>query len=74
MPGKGCLPDNQRAEEFFGRLKVEFSYGRDWQGVVMEEFIGMLEGYMAWCRDRRRKSDLGYLSPLEHCRSLGLAA
>ena len=32
MSRKGCSPDNARAEGFFGRLKIEFFYGRDWNG------------------------------------------
>ena len=31
---------------FFGRLKVEFFCGRDWQGVAMDEFVGKLDGCM----------------------------
>lgn len=61
-------------EGFSGRLKAGSFYGRDWQGVTMDEFIGMLDGYMRWCRDERRKSDLGYLSPTQYRRSLGLVA
>ncbi|MGN0261332.1 MAG: IS3 family transposase [Eggerthellaceae bacterium] len=74
MSRKGHSPDNSRMEGFFGRLKVEFFYGRDWQGVTMDEFMGMLDGYMIWYRDRRRKSDLGYVSPMQYRRNLGLAA
>ena len=38
MSAKGCSPDNAAAEGFFGRLKNEFFYGRDWRGVGYEEF------------------------------------
>lgn len=34
----------------------------------------LLDGYMVWYRERRRKSDLGYMSPMQHRRKLGLAA
>ena len=74
MSGKGCSPDNARAEGFFGRLKVEFFYGRDWSGVTVEEFMGRLDAYLSWYRDGRLKSDLGYMSPAQYRRSLGLAA
>ena len=30
--------DNAAIEGFFGRLKVEFFYGRDWSGWTAEEF------------------------------------
>ncbi len=34
----------------------------------------MLDGYLVWYRDKRRKSDLGYMSPMQYRRSLGLVA
>ena len=74
MSRKGCSPDNARAEGFFGRLKVEFFYARDWQGVSLEEFEGMLDAYLTWYRDERRKSDLGYVSPMQYRRDLELIA
>lgn len=40
----------------------------------MDEFMSMLDGYMIWYRDRRRKSDLGYVSPMQYRKNLGLAA
>lgn len=48
MSRKGCSPDNQRCEGFFGRLKAEFFYGRDWKGVGMDRFMEMLDGYLVW--------------------------
>lgn len=74
MSRKGRSPDNARAEGFFGRLKVEFFQGRSWDGVAMDEFMEMLDRYMAWYRDVRRKSDLGYMSPARYRASIGLAA
>lgn len=74
MSRKGHSPDNSRMEGFSGRLKTGFFYGRDWQGVTMDEFMRMLDGYMIWYRDRRRKSDLGYVSPMQYRKNLGLAA
>ena len=74
MSRKGCSPDNSRAEGFFGRLKVEFFYGRGWRGVSIEEFMEMLDSYLVWHRDKRRKSDLGYMSPKQYRMSLGLIA
>ena len=38
MSAKGCSPDNAAAEGFFGRLKNELFYGRDWRGVGYVEF------------------------------------
>lgn len=74
MSRKGCSPDNSRAEGFFGRLKVEFFYGRGWDDISMGEFMEMLDAYLVWYRDKRRKSDLGYMSPMQYRRSLGLVA
>ena len=74
MSRKGCSPDNSRCEGFFGRLKVEWFYGRDWNGVTIDEFMGMLDAYLRWYRDVRIKSDLGYMSPIRYRESLGLAA
>ena len=47
MSRKGRSPDNAACEGFFGRLKNEFFYGRDWRGVTQAEFIEMLD---AWLR------------------------
>ena len=74
MSRKGRSPDNQRREGFFGRCKIEFFFGRDWRGVSIEGFMEMLDGYLVWYRDKRRKSDLGYMSPMQYRRSLGLVA
>ena len=65
---------NARAEGFFGRLKIEFFYGRDWSGVTLDEFADMLDAYLRWHRDVRLKSDLGYKSLMQYRRDLGLIA
>ncbi len=69
MSRKGCSPDNSRTEGF-GRLKVELFYGRGWDDVGMGEFMKMLYAYLVWYRDKRCKSDLGYMSPMQYRRSL----
>jgi transposase InsO family protein/transposase-like protein len=74
MSKKGCSPDNSACEGFFGRLKNEFFYGRSWQGVSIDEFIARLDAFMHWYNEVRIKQSLGYLSPVEHRQSLGLAA
>lgn len=73
MSRKGCSPDNSRTEGF-GRLKVELFYGRGWDDVGTGEFMKMLYAYLVWYRDKRCKSDLGYMSPMQYRRSLGLVA
>lgn len=46
MSRKGCSPDNAACEGFFGILKNEFFYGRDWRGVTYEEFASRLDAWM----------------------------
>lgn len=73
MSRKGHSPDNSRTEGLFGRLKIEFFYGRDWSDVTLEQIMKMLDAYLMWHRDERLKSDLGYMSPRKYRESLGLA-
>ena len=70
---KGCSPDNAAAEGFFGRIKQEFFHERSFAGVTMDEFIGMLDEYMVWYRDRRIKTEFG-MSIMDRRRGLGLVA
>ena len=74
MSKKGCSPDNSACEGFFGRLKNEMFYGKDWRGVSIDEFIAMLNDYLVWYNEKRIKVSLGYMSPKEYRHSLGLAA
>ena len=74
MSKKGCSPDNSAMEGFFGRLKNEFFYGRDWNDVGVDEFISMLDDYMRYYRDDRIKESLGWKSPMQYRKSLGLVA
>ena len=73
MSRRVCSPDDSRAKGFFGRPEVEFFHGRDWEGAGVEELVGMLDAYLRWYRDERRKSDLGYISPMQYRRKLELA-
>ena len=70
---KGCRPDNAAAEGFLGRLKQEFFHKRSFAGVSMDGFIGMLDEYMGWYRDRRIKTEFG-MSIMDRRRRLGLVA
>lgn len=75
MSRRGCSSDNSRAGKgFFGRLKVESFCGRGWDDASVGEFVEMLDAYLVWYRDKRRKSDLGHMSPMQYRRSLGLVA
>ena len=74
MSKKGCSPDNSAMEGFFGRLKNEFFYHRDWTGIAVPDFCARLEAYLRYYNARRPKESLGWLSPIEYRRELGLAA
>lgn len=74
MSRKGCSPDTSAMEGFFGRLKVELFYGRDWSGWSVGEFMDALDDYIRWCNEDRIKTSLGGMSPVRYRRSLGLAA
>ena len=63
-----------RAWQSFGRLKNEFFYGRDWRGVAADEFIARLDAWLRYYNEGRAKQSLGWMSPKQYRRSLGLAA
>jgi putative transposase len=70
---KGCSPDNAACEGFFGRLKNELFYPRNWRDTTIEQFIDAVNRYIEWYNEKRIKISLGSLSPIEYRRSLGLA-
>ena len=65
MSKKGCSPDNSACEGFFGRLKNEMFYDRDWNEVSLSKFIKALDEYLNWYANKRIKISLGGLSPME---------
>ena len=73
MSKKGCSPDNSACEGFFGRLKNEMFYNRNWNHVSIDSFIRELDEYMHWYNEDRIKMVLGGMSPLQYRRSLGIA-
>jgi len=72
MSRKGCSPDNAACEGFFGRLKTELFYPRDWQATTIEQFTEVVDSYIRWYNESRIKISLGSLSPVEYRESLGL--
>lgn len=66
MSRKGCSPDNSACEGFFGRLKNEMFYGKDWKSVSIQDFILRVDAYIHWYNEERIKMSLGGLSPLEY--------
>ena len=74
MSRKGCSPDNAACKGFFGRLKTELFYPRDWRSATIEQFIEVVDAYIHWYLEKRIKIFLGSLSPLEYRASLRLTA
>ena len=74
MSKKGCSPDNSACEGFFGRLKNEMFYEREWKNISIDEFIEKLDAYIHWYAEKRRKLSLNGLSPIHYRKSLGLIA
>lgn len=73
MSRKGRSADNARAEGFFGTLKSEFFYPRDWSGVALETFLAELDLWMRGFCERRASQALGWLTPDEYRRVHGYA-
>lgn len=61
-------------EGFFGRLKNELFYPRDWKSTTIEQFIEVVDSHIRWYNEKRIKISLGSLSPAEYRVSLGHAA
>ncbi len=71
MSRKGCSQDNAACEGFFGRLKTELFYPRDWRTITIERFVREVDAYIRRYNEKRIKLSLGSLSPIEYRRSLG---
>ena len=74
MSRKACSTDNAACEGFFGWLKNELFYPRDWKSVTNEQFIEVVDSCIRWYNEKRIKISLGALSPIVYRESLGLAA
>ena len=48
MSKKGCSPDNYACEGFFGHLKTEMFYGRNWDEYSIDDFILEVYAYIHW--------------------------
>ncbi|HGA5941663.1 TPA: IS3 family transposase, partial [Salmonella enterica subsp. enterica serovar Saintpaul] len=71
-PYEGCSPDNAVCEGFFGRLKTEMCYGREWSGVTLENFMVHVDTYIRWYNERRIKMSLGTVSPETYRQQRGI--
>jgi transposase InsO family protein len=63
MSRKGCSPDNAACEGFFGRLKTELFYPRDWKATTIEQFIQVVDSYIAGTTRSRSKYRLVLSAP-----------
>ena len=73
MSRKGRSCDNARMEGFFGLLKNEFFYPRDWAGWDARSFMAELNRWMHWFRSGRISEALGWRTPDENRVLLGYA-
>ena len=69
MSRKGKSPDNARMEGFFGTLKNERFYWRDWSGWSAKDFIAQVDRWIVEYNESRRKLSLGWRTPMEHRRA-----
>jgi hypothetical protein len=44
---------NAACEGFFGRLKTELFYPRNWQDVSIDQFIQTVDAYIRWYNEKR---------------------
>jgi transposase InsO family protein len=72
MSRKACSPDNAACEGFFGRLKTEMFYPRDWRSTTIAQFIEELDAYIRGYNEKEIKISHCYLSPIEYREGLGL--
>ncbi len=54
MSKKECSADNSACEGFFGRIKNEMFYNRDWRNVETDAFIEELNNYLEWYKGLSR--------------------
>lgn len=64
MSRKGNCLDNSVMENFFGHLKTELLYLREFSSY--DEFVQELKAYIEYYNTRRIKKKLNYLSPVEY--------
>ena len=74
MSKKACSPDNSACEGFFGRIKNEIFYGRDWQGWSLDDFMYFLSRYLNWFCYERIKLGFNGKSPMTRRFELGLTS
>lgn len=73
MSARGTSPNNAAMEGFFGRLKNEFFYYKDWSGIFFNDFQNRLGEWITYCNTKREKQNLGWKSPIQYRLNLGIA-
>jgi putative transposase len=63
MSRKCCSPDNAACEGFFGQLKIELFYTRNWQTTTIEQFIQVVDSNIRWYNENESKSPLAHAVP-----------
>ena len=71
MSRRGRCDDNAACEGFFGRLKNEMFYGRNWGDVSLDAFSEELNAYIVWYITKRISTTLGGMSPHEYRKAQG---
>ena len=66
MSRKGNCLDNAAMESFFGRLKMECVYGREFN--IREEIVNAVRDYLDYDNHRRIQLKLKGLSPIQYRR------
>lgn len=72
MSRKACSADNSACEGFFGRIKNEMFYGRNWKGWSLDDFMYHLDRYLNWFCRGRIKLGFNGMSPMERRLELGI--
>ena len=72
MSRKACSPDNAACEGFFGRLKTEMFYPRDWRSTTIEQFMRALDLTSVGTTKSGSRSLSAFAAPLNTARALAL--
>ena len=70
MSRKGNCYDNCIIESFFGHMKNEMFYGREFEYKTFEEFSKAVDDYIGYYNEERINSKCNYFSPNEYNRIL----
>lgn len=72
MSKKGCSSNNSAYESFFGRIKNEMFYFREWSNVSLENFKTILNDYLTWYNTEKIKISLDFKSLKDYRQNLVL--